>query len=175
MAKKKQAPAIFNSLRHIKVPLAALIFYCLTTCVLTLFDFAVLVEIESILFCVHSMVLASDLVRLRYKRPNKERPFKIPFGKFGAFFCASFPVLISILLVTFSGWLTPLIGLLVLVWGGIVYWISFIVLKMPIVAHHNQQHSSSSPKYDSVNPVPHILEEDAILLSEKNKENHSQK
>ena len=115
---------------------------------LTLFDFGVLVEIESILFCVHGIILASDLLRLRYLKPTRERPFKVPFGWVGAYLIVILPCLISLSLLVTSGWLNVLIGGLVILWGCVIYWISFVLLKT------NTSHSSESDSLLPKSPSP---------------------
>jgi len=51
------APAIFAALPQYKQPILAIIFFSLTTAALVLFDFTVLVEIESLLYCIHVLLL----------------------------------------------------------------------------------------------------------------------
>jgi len=45
----------------------AIIFFSLTTAALVLLDFSVLVEIESLLYCLHVILLAGTVIRLRWK------------------------------------------------------------------------------------------------------------
>jgi len=61
------APAIFAALPQYKQPILAIIFFSLTTAALVLFDFTVLVEIESLLYCIHVLFLTSTVIHLRWK------------------------------------------------------------------------------------------------------------
>jgi amino acid transporter len=59
-------------------PIVAIIFFSLTTAALVLFDFSVLVEIESLLYCLHVLLLAGTVVRLRWKGTSRPPAARLP-------------------------------------------------------------------------------------------------
>ncbi len=124
IAKDGMAPSIFNALPQYKTPVVAIIFFSLTTAGLVLLDFSVLVEIESLLYCTHALLLCSSVIRLRFIEPKLERPFALPGGKVGVILITLPPILVLLGVIAtlfYNGWLFPLISLGVLFAGALVY------------------------------------------------------
>ncbi|KAL6063441.1 proline dehydrogenase [Balamuthia mandrillaris] len=127
MANEGFAPSIFRAFPEHRTPYVALVFFSLTTCVLILFEFEVLVQIESFLYCIHAIILCSSLPRIRMKRPELERPFSLPFGKVGAIVLPLLPACISLAQVGSlwaENWLYCVAAVGVLLLGGASYWLS---------------------------------------------------
>jgi hypothetical protein len=75
----------------------------MTTAILDLSEFSFLVEIEALLYGVHAVILTLTFAKLRLKEPNLHRPFRIPFGKFGAAVTCFFPCCVALLNIAISG------------------------------------------------------------------------
>jgi amino acid transporter len=67
MARDHKAPQLFRWFRTFKQPVMGMLFYSATTLVLVNFDFGTLVEMETMLYAIHIIVVACSLVRLRWK------------------------------------------------------------------------------------------------------------
>lgn len=70
------APWVFNLFPHIKVPVISILFFSLTTAILVVFDFAVLVQTASFLYCIHALLLCSSYIKLRWSEPDLVRPYR---------------------------------------------------------------------------------------------------
>jgi len=75
------------TLPHFNTPVVCILFYTMTTCMLVLIDFSVIVEIESVLYCVHVIILFTAFARLRFVAPDMKRPYKLPGNKVGKSTC----------------------------------------------------------------------------------------
>jgi len=118
------APAIFNSFPQLKAPVAGMLFFTVTTAVLVNFEFSVLIQVESFLYCIHAIILCSCLPRLRLREPDMERPFTLPFGLVGAFLLPLFPILIGLALIASifaESWMEAVIAIGVTLLGVIIY------------------------------------------------------
>lgn len=85
-----------------------MIFFSITAAVLVNFEFSILIQIESFLYCVHAILLCSCLPRLRWKEPDMDRPFTLPLGLAGAFSVALLPMIIGVCLIAsifYDSWL----------------------------------------------------------------------
>jgi len=114
------APAIF-SFTKFKVPIVCIVFYSITTAILDLFEFDYLVEVEALLYGLHSIILTLTFVRLRIKEPNLHRPFKLPFGYFGAAMACFFPCCIALLNIAISDWLMQVVAVSIPALGMVLY------------------------------------------------------
>lgn len=131
-AEEGVAPSIFSAFPQYKSPIVAIIFFSLTTAALVLLDFSVLVEIESLLYCLHVLLLAGTVIRLRWKEPELERPFALPFGKIGVVLIASLPMLITFFNIGslfYYGWIFPLISVGVVTSGCLLYLVRHLVRR----------------------------------------------
>lgn len=127
LSREGMAPPIFDALPRFKPPVLAILFFSMTTAALVLVDFSILVEIESMLYCIHALFLCSSVVRLRWKEPELERPFKLPFGKIGVIIIALFPMVVVFGLIFslfWADWKFPLIAIGLLGMGIVGFYIS---------------------------------------------------
>lgn len=115
------APAVFSKLPQFKVPVVCIIFYSFTTAILDLFEFEFLVEIEAMLYGLHAILLSFTFVRLRMKEPNLHRPFRIPFGYFGAGVACFLPSCVALLNIAISNWLMQVVSVSIPAVGVILY------------------------------------------------------
>lgn len=84
LSKDEMAPSIFQYVsKKFETPVAAIVFFSLTTCVLVLFDFSYLVEVESFLYAVHAALLCSTFISLAFTQPSLKIPIFLPFGRLG--------------------------------------------------------------------------------------------
>ena len=124
LSENGMAPKIFSSLPQLKAPVVGMIFFTMTTAVLVNFEFSILIQIESFLYCIHAILLCSCLPRLRIKEPDMERPFSLPFGLVGAILVPILPMLIglaSIASIFYASYLEAVISIGLLIIGGVVY------------------------------------------------------
>jgi len=134
MADEGIAPFPFSWLRKYKTPLLGLLTFSCTTAVLVLFDFSLLVEVESFLYCVHAALLCSNVFRLRMKEPELKRPFKLPFGRIGALVIPMFPYIVivsNIISILYFNWLAAAIAL-----SGILLAVSMYFVKEFIIMRY---------------------------------------
>ena len=83
-----------------KAPLFAILIIFIANCLLLPFSFAFLIQLGTVQNCFSFLFEYASLVSLRYKEPNEERPFKIPFGLIGVWSIALIKFsLISVLIV----------------------------------------------------------------------------
>jgi len=87
-------PKIFND-RHpvYGTPHYAIYATSALSLVFTGFDFAMLAEADMLFYCSSTILKFGALVSLRWKMPQAERPFSIPFGNLGLFGVAIPPTL----------------------------------------------------------------------------------
>lgn len=64
-------------LDFLDTPWVSLLLFSLTTMIWTQFDFSVVVEVETVLVCLHYLGLVSTFLKLRYSQPDMHRPFKV--------------------------------------------------------------------------------------------------
>ena len=88
------APSVFQyESERFGTPVAAITFFSLTTCVLVLFDFSYLVEVESFLYATHALLLCSTFIRLAFTQPHLNIPSILPFGRTGTYHPLQWPPL----------------------------------------------------------------------------------
>eukprot|EP01087_Luapelamoeba_hula_P020671 TRINITY_DN7096_c0_g1_i1.p1 TRINITY_DN7096_c0_g1~~TRINITY_DN7096_c0_g1_i1.p1 ORF type:complete len:574 (-),score=79.81 TRINITY_DN7096_c0_g1_i1:186-1907(-) len=124
LASQGMAPAIFNALPQFKTPIVGIVFFSCTTVVIVNFEFNVLIQIESFLYCVHAILLVSCLLRLRIKYPDLDRPFSLPLGWFGAVIIPIFPMIVGLVQIGsifWEDWVYALIAIGLLVFGVLTY------------------------------------------------------
>jgi len=118
------APRAFSyTFPKMKTPWVALAFFSLTTAVWCLLDFSMVVEIETILYCIHVCFLFGTFFKLRYSHPGMVRPYKIP-GSLPVLIIASFfPIAVAITNMSVAGWTEQLFTVGVITLLGISFWI----------------------------------------------------
>jgi amino acid transporter len=63
------------TLPKFNTPVVCILFYSISTCALVLLDFSIIVETESVLYCLHVIILFSAFVFLgKTPRINRLRP-----------------------------------------------------------------------------------------------------
>lgn len=102
MSKEGRAPAFFSYFRQYNTPVVCIIFYSLTTIILTLATFELLVEVETVLYSLHTAIFASCIIKLRYSQPDLERPFKLLGGKPFVIIIAMIPIVVALLNIVLS-------------------------------------------------------------------------
>lgn len=112
------------TLPKFKTPVVCILFYTLTTMMLVLLDFSIIVETESVLYCVHVLILFSAFVRLRFVAPDMRRPYRVPGNKIVAFFVAGLPVAVALFNIGVSHWVQWLIvsGIIIVIAGLFFGW-----------------------------------------------------
>jgi len=116
LGEKGDAPSIFaKKLPLVASPWVAITFYSFTTIFWTLFDFSVVVEVETVLYCVHAIVLVLTFFRLRISDPDTKRPFRIPGPLVVLAICFLPAVGIALVNIIFTHWFEMIVafGLLV--------------------------------------------------------------
>jgi amino acid transporter len=149
MARDGKAPWIFRWPRSFKQPVMGMIFYSITTSVLINFEFSTLVEMETLLYCLHIIIVSLGIVKLRYSGEligdffaflpyllvfsvadrDIHRPFKIPGGIVGAALVALLPTGVSVanLVIFFNApedqlaWWKKILGFVFIAAGGVLY------------------------------------------------------
>jgi basic amino acid/polyamine antiporter, APA family len=86
-------------------PVVCILFYTLTTMMLVLLDFSVIVETESVMYCVHVLILFTAFVRLRFVAPDMKRPYRVPGSNIIAFIVAALPTAVALINIGVSHWL----------------------------------------------------------------------
>eukprot|EP00005_Dracoamoeba_jomungandri_P002066 CAMPEP_0174253078 /NCGR_PEP_ID=MMETSP0439-20130205/2468_1 /TAXON_ID=0 /ORGANISM="Stereomyxa ramosa, Strain Chinc5" /LENGTH=214 /DNA_ID=CAMNT_0015333907 /DNA_START=984 /DNA_END=1625 /DNA_ORIENTATION=- len=102
------------------VPAMGLLLMTIVCTILVIFDFSVLVEIESFLYVIHTIILSCTLLAIRYRQPNLPRPFKVPGGWVGVILLCLGPLMVALVnmgTLFYFDWRLALIGLGVLCVG----------------------------------------------------------
>jgi len=122
MALEGNAPNFLSKLLpRFNTPYLCILLQCGIAAALGFFGFASIVQIETILYSCHIILLFSTLIKLRFSAPLMTRPFKIPGGKIFAFIIFAFPSVVAILNIVFSGHNELLVSLAVLLAGAGIY------------------------------------------------------
>jgi len=97
LAEKGDAPAIFAyKLKRFNSPWVATLFYSISTQFWTTFEFPQIVEVDTVLYCVHVIILIATFFKLRFSYPNMDRPFRIPGPNWFLLLCSIIPFCIAI-------------------------------------------------------------------------------
>jgi amino acid transporter len=105
--------------------------YRLTTSVLVLFDFHIVVEMESIFYSCHAIILCLTFIRLKFSEPNMERPFAVPFRKVGAILLCIFPFAVAGFNIAMTDWKIQVIRPKILLYIYIlIYYHSYSLLAL---------------------------------------------
>lgn len=86
-------------------PVVCILFYTLTTMMLVLLDFSIIVETESVMYCIHVIILFTAFVRLRFVAPDMKRPYRVPGNNIVAIFVAGLPTVVALINIGVSGWI----------------------------------------------------------------------
>lgn len=136
LSKDEMAPSVFQyESERFGTPVAAIAFFSLTTCVLVLFDFSYLVEVESFLYATHALLLCSTFIRLAFTQPHLNIPSILPFGRTGVLVCGLTPLVVLVAIVAslfYSDFRIPLVGALIAGMGPLLY---VAQTKMPSLRH----------------------------------------
>uniref|UniRef100_A0A6B2L4B8 Amino acid permease/ SLC12A domain-containing protein n=1 Tax=Arcella intermedia TaxID=1963864 RepID=A0A6B2L4B8_9EUKA len=98
LSAKGDAPSIFSiTSHHFQTPWVAIIFFSITTLLGTFFDFSFLVEVETVLYSIHTIILTGTFFKLRKSFPDMNRPFRVPGHILLLLSGAIFPVMIAII------------------------------------------------------------------------------
>lgn len=128
----KMLPKFFTVSRESSnAPVASVFFHAVTTAVLCMFPFEVLVEISTFINCIRLLFEFSAFLWLKYSEPNARRPFEVPYGLPGALLI-TFPKVLLVLFTMFvasrTTWILSiafnvLVGIMYLFWesGSLVY------------------------------------------------------
>jgi len=124
LAEKGDAPNIFGwKLFRFNTPWFAVFFYSITTQFWTTFDFSLIVEVETVLYCIHVIILISTFFKLRYSFPDMERPFRIRGPIVLLLICSLVPIAIAVANIAITGWFENVLAILLM---GIVITSYFI-------------------------------------------------
>jgi len=97
LAEKGDAPAIFaKKLKRFNTPWVAVVFYSISTQFWSTFNFTQVVEVDTVLYCIHVIILIATFLKLRYSAPNMDRPFRIPGSNLFLLICSIVPISIAI-------------------------------------------------------------------------------
>jgi amino acid transporter len=122
LAKDGKLPKFMASeFPRFKTPWPSILFFVITTSILVLFDFSVLVEVESVLYCLHTIIVLTSFTRLKFVEPELFRPFKMPFGRIGGVAFVILPIGVSILNILISDWVYQCASAGLIVLFGFVY------------------------------------------------------
>lgn len=106
LAKEGKLPAFMaHEFPKFKTPWPSILFFVFTTCILVMFDFSVIVEVESVLYCVHTIIVLTSFTKLKFLEPDLFRPFKMPFGRVGGILFVILPIAVSCLNIYISEWI----------------------------------------------------------------------
>ncbi|ORC92016.1 putative amino acid transporter [Trypanosoma theileri] len=106
-------------------PINAIIVNTTITCILSVFlSFETLVELDQILYSLRLIAILLVFLRLRFKQPFLERPYKAPGGFIASLFWGGVPILFSTFLIIAS-----MFGSFLLFWSTIVLVIGTIVIS----------------------------------------------
>lgn len=108
-----------------KTPWPSILFFVLTTCVLVMFDFSIIVEIESVLYCIHTIIVLTAFTRLKFVEPELFRPFKMPFGRIGGVGFVILPIIVSLVNIAISNWVWQVASAVLIV----VFAIAYVVIR----------------------------------------------
>jgi len=112
-----------------KTPWPSILFFVLTTCILVIFDFSVIVEVESVLYCIHTIIVLTSFTRLKFVEPELFRPFRMPFGRIGGVAFVVLPIAVSCLNIFISDWTYQVASAGLIVLFGIVYVVVRSILR----------------------------------------------
>lgn len=104
-----------------KTPWPSILFFVLTTCILVMFDFSIIVEVESVLYCIHTIIVLTSFMRLKFVEPDLFRPFKMPFGRVGGVGFVILPIGVSLVNIAISDWVWQVAASVLIVVFGLVY------------------------------------------------------
>jgi len=111
LSEKGNAPAFFSKkLPKFGSPWVAITFYSFTTIFWTLFDFSLVVEVETVLYCIHAIILVLTFFKLRVSEPHVERPFRVPGPLPLLAVCYMPSVAIACLNIYFTNWFENIVG-----------------------------------------------------------------
>jgi len=128
MSLSGDAPPIFKrTLPKFDTPWVAITFFSITTALWCLFDFSVVVEVETVLYCLHVCVLITTFFRLRFIAPDMERPFRFRGPLWLLMPLCAFPCSIAIFNISITNWFATLMGLGMLTALATSFWIKKIV------------------------------------------------
>lgn len=108
-----------------KTPWPSILFFVLTTCILVMFDFSIIVEVESVLYCIHTIIVLTSFTRLKFTEPDLVRPFKMPFGKVGGVAFVILPIAVSLVNIAISDWVWQVASAALIA----VFGISYVVIR----------------------------------------------
>ena len=118
VAEKKYVPKFFTrKFERTHTPYAAALFYAFFSLVLSFFDFNALISLETILYCVHILILCTLLPHVRYREreaarrgrarklpPPHKRTFRLPFGFYGTCAFSLPPAAIAVANIVTAQW-----------------------------------------------------------------------
>jgi amino acid transporter len=119
MSEKGDAPRFLSAkLRYFDTPWASLCVFSLTTLLWTQFDFSIVVEVETVLMCLHYFLLILTFLKLRFTSPDLPRPFRVPGHNVVLAIFSLIPASICVLNVVFTGWFEISLGslLIIFIW-----------------------------------------------------------
>lgn len=112
-----------------KTPWPSILLFVITTSILVMFDFSVLVEVESVLYCLHTIIVLTSFTRLKFIEPDLFRPFKMPFGRLGGILFVILPIAVSCFNIYISDWTYQCASAALVVLFGLVYVITRSILR----------------------------------------------
>lgn len=95
----------FSSFPKVQSPVIPILFIAFIDSILILFQFELLVQVQTVFYSVHTIIFTSSLVRLRFTKPELERPFKLPGGKIGATLIVACPIGVALTNIVTTEWL----------------------------------------------------------------------
>jgi amino acid transporter len=112
-----------------KTPWPSILIFVITTCILVMFDFSVIVEVESVLYCIHTIIVLTSFTRLKFVEPDLFRPFKMPFGKVGGVLFVILPITVSCINIYISDWTYQVTAAILVILFGLIYVVVRAILR----------------------------------------------
>mmetsp|Transcript_7705 Transcript_7705/g.28404 ORF Transcript_7705/g.28404 Transcript_7705/m.28404 type:complete len:617 (+) Transcript_7705:123-1973(+) len=106
MAEKGMLPSILACRSRFGTPTYGILLSALGVVVLGPLSFGSVVEMLNFLYCIAALLEFSAFVWLRHKRPDLQRPFKVPLGTVGCMVLLLPAASLSLIVMSLASWLT---------------------------------------------------------------------
>eukprot|EP00854_Cymbomonas_tetramitiformis_P002478 gene2478-3218_t len=123
MAERGMLPARLAHKSVHGTPGVAIMFSCCGVLLQASKSFAEMLELVNVLYCLCMLLEFASFLKLRAQNPDKERPYRVPLGKWGcALMLLPATLFICILICLSSWWCLVAVGVIICA-GPVLYWL----------------------------------------------------
>ncbi|ONK64770.1 uncharacterized protein A4U43_C07F29730 [Asparagus officinalis] len=136
MAEMGMIPAIFARRSKYGTPTISILCSATGVILLSWMSFQEILEFLNFLYAIGMLLEFAAFIKLRFKKPDLDRPYKVPVGNIGAILISLPPMFLLVLVMCLASTRTVIVSGLVILFGFVLYpaigyvkykkWVKFI-------------------------------------------------